>query len=132
MALFRMHTKRTRSWCSRRFQTCRMQTTQRIRSWSLTEPATLTNEQAVAALPSIQHILDARRLTRCNEYVIFKPGLVTNKKREGENTLRSQACIHSALISLYFCQIIITQRHTIPLQTLLLFAKSSVSSCTSS
>ena len=101
MALFRMQTtKRTRSWALTRFQTCRMQTTQRIRSWSLTEPATLPNEQAVAALPSIQHILDARRLTRCNEYVIFKPGLVTNKKREGENTLRSQAYIHSALISL--------------------------------
>ena len=101
MALFRMQTtKHTRSWALTRFQTCRMQTTQRIRSWSLTEPATLLKEQAVAALPSIQHILDARRLTRCNEYVIFKPGLVTNKKREGENTLRSQAYIHSALISL--------------------------------
>ena len=41
----------------------RPQTTQRIRSWSLSAPATLPNEQAVAALPCIQHILDANRLT---------------------------------------------------------------------
>ena len=39
------------------------QTTQRTRSWTLTAPATLPNEQAVAALPCIQHILDANRLT---------------------------------------------------------------------
>ena len=39
------------------------QTTQRSRSWTLTAPATLPNEQAVAALPCIQHILDAHRLT---------------------------------------------------------------------
>jgi hypothetical protein len=39
------------------------QATQRTRSWSFTAPATLPNEQAVAALPCIQHILDANRLT---------------------------------------------------------------------
>jgi hypothetical protein len=39
------------------------QTTQRRRSWTLTAPATLPNEQAVAALPCIQHILHANRLT---------------------------------------------------------------------
>ena len=39
------------------------QTTQRSRSWTLTAPATLPNEQAVAALPSIQHVPDVNRLT---------------------------------------------------------------------
>ena len=39
------------------------QTTQRSRSWSPTAPATLPNEQAVAAFPCIQQILDANRLT---------------------------------------------------------------------
>jgi hypothetical protein len=40
------------------------QTVQRRRSWSLTATsATLPNEQAVAALPYTQHILDANRLT---------------------------------------------------------------------
>jgi hypothetical protein len=38
------------------------QTTQRSRSWSPTAPATLPNEENVAALPCIQHILDANRL----------------------------------------------------------------------
>jgi hypothetical protein len=33
------------------------QTTQRSRSWSLAAPATLPNEQAVAAFPCTQHIL---------------------------------------------------------------------------
>jgi hypothetical protein len=112
----------------------------------------------VAALPCIQHILDANRLTwpgvgqhpdcpfasfihasqqqeptwdliidtlrkcrswlrldppddfvpeawtkRCNEYSIFKPGLVTRKRGRVMNTRYSvlQACINSALISLY-------------------------------
>ena len=133
------------------------QTAQRSRSWSLSAPATLPNEQAVAAFPCIQHRLDANRLTwpdvglhpdcqfasfihasqqqeptrdliidtrrkcrtwlrldppdcffpeawtkRCNEYSIFKPGLVTTKRREGVNTPYAvlQAYINSALISL--------------------------------
>ena len=37
--------------------------TPRSRSWTLTAPAALPNEQAVADLPCIQHILDANRLT---------------------------------------------------------------------
>jgi hypothetical protein len=37
---------------------------QRTRWWSLAAPATLPNEQAVAALPHIQHILDANRLIK--------------------------------------------------------------------
>jgi hypothetical protein len=39
------------------------QNAQRSRSWSATAPATLPNEQALAALPGIQHVLDANRLT---------------------------------------------------------------------
>jgi hypothetical protein len=39
------------------------QITQHTRSRSLTAQATLPNEQAAAALPCIQHILDANRLT---------------------------------------------------------------------
>ena len=39
------------------------ESTQRTRSWSLTAPVTLPNEQDVAALPWLQHILDANRLT---------------------------------------------------------------------
>jgi len=132
------------------------QTTQRTRSWSLTA-ATLPNEQAVADLPCIQHILDAYRLTwpdvylhpdcqfasfihasqqqeptwdlimdtrrkcrkrlrlnppddffpeactkRCNEYSIFNPGPVTNKRMRVMNTPYAvlQASINAALISL--------------------------------
>jgi hypothetical protein len=38
------------------------QTTQRTRRWSLSAPATLPNEESVADLSCIQHILDANRL----------------------------------------------------------------------
>jgi hypothetical protein len=167
------------------------QTTQRSRSWSLTAPATLPNEQAVAALPCIQHILDANRLTspdvglhpdclfasfihasqqqeptcdlitdtrrkcrtelwldtpdvffpeawtkRCNEYSIFKPGLVTTERREGnEHTLRGLAGVYQCRMNI----IVVSSnnhhaktynpprntpslRHTIPLQALFLKA----------
>jgi hypothetical protein len=128
----------------------------RTRSWSLTAPATLPHEEAVAALPCIQHTLDANRLTwsdvrlhpdrpfasfihaspqqeptwdliidtrrkcrkrlrlnspddcfpeawtkRCNEYSIFKPGLVTTKRREGdEHTLRGLAGVYQFRINI--------------------------------
>ena len=48
---------------SRRMYPVPPQTAQRTRSWSLTAPATLANEKAVAALPCIHHIVDANRLT---------------------------------------------------------------------
>ena len=147
------------------------QTTPRTRNWSLTAPATLRSEQAVAALPCIQHILDANRLTwsdvghhpdcqcasfihasqqqeptwdlimdtrrkyrnwlrrnpphdffpeawtkRCNEYSIFNPGLVTTKRREGdEHTLRGLAGVYQCRINI----IVVSSNHhhtkTIPL-----------------
>ena len=39
------------------------QTTQRSRSWSLTAPVTLPNEETVVDLPCIRHILGTNRLT---------------------------------------------------------------------
>ena len=150
--------------------------TPRSRSWTLTAPAALPNEQAVADLPCIQHILDANRLTwsdvglhpdcqfasfihasqqqeptwdliidtprkcrnwlrvnppddifpeactkRCNEDSIFKPGLVTTKRREGdEHTLPGLAGVYQYRINI----IVVSSNHqrtkTIPLQTLLL------------
>ncbi len=54
--------KKRKKW-NRKMEQRRPQTTQGSRSWSLTAPATLPNEQAVAAFPCIQNILDANRLT---------------------------------------------------------------------
>ncbi len=132
----------------------------------------LPNEKDVAALPCIQHILDANRLTwsdvghhpdcqfasfihasqqheptrdqiidtrrkfrnwlrldppddlfpeawtkRCNEYSIFKPGLVTTKRREcmNEHTLRGLAGVYQCRINI----ILVSSNHhhtnTIPL-----------------
>jgi hypothetical protein len=48
---------------NRKMEMLEPQTAQRTRPWSPTAPATLPNEQAVAAFPRIQHILDANRLT---------------------------------------------------------------------
>jgi hypothetical protein len=137
-------------------------------------PATLPNEEVVAALPCIQHILDANRRTwpdvghhvdcpfasfihasqqqeptrdpiidtpekwsclrlnppddffpetwtkRCNEYSIFKPGLVTTKKREGdEHTLRGLAGVYQCRINIIVVSSNPQHTKTIPLQTLL-------------
>ena len=126
-------------------------------------PAALPNEQAVADLPCIQHILDANRLTwsdvglhpdcpfasfihasqqqeptwdliidtrrkcrswlrrnpphdffpeactkRCNEYSTFNPGLVANKRREGdEPTVRGLAGVCQCRINI----IVVSSNH---------------------
>jgi hypothetical protein len=66
---------------------------------------------------------------RCNEYSIFKPGLVTNKRREGDDhTLRGLAGVYQCRINI----IVVSSNHhhtkTTPLQTLVLYSKSDLSS----
>ncbi len=55
--------KRRKSGIEKWSSVDRRQRNEGSRSWSLTAPATLPDEQAAAALPCIQHILDANRLT---------------------------------------------------------------------
>jgi hypothetical protein len=68
------------------------QNEQRTRSWTLSAPATLPNEQAVAALPCIQHILDAKRLAWSDvgqhpdcQFASFIPRQSTTKTNPGPN-----------------------------------------------
>jgi hypothetical protein len=58
----KIENEKRKTW-NRKMEQSAPQTTQRTRSWSLTATAMLPDEEAVAALPCNQQILDANRLT---------------------------------------------------------------------